>query len=99
MSTILKNSLLSKERFILKKHGIEININSRIVAVLERTSMLLSIFLCYHLASKGRSHLLLGEPGEDRSTKKLKSKLMQKEKEFVEPHNKIEKLKKKIVSL
>ena len=68
LKELVIEAIKQRETFILKKHGMEINTDIRIEAALERTSVLSSIFLflCCHLASKGRSHLFLREPDEEK---------------------------------
>ena len=65
----IDNIIKQRENFILNKNSMEIKIDSRIVKVIQHSSMIssmLNIFI-FNLAEKGRSHLLLRDKEEDKT--------------------------------
>ena len=82
---MIQQALVIRETGILKKHRMEISTDPRIVKALQNTSMVSSKnSYHYKLASKGRSHLLLRDPDENKIPRKVKEKLDQKDQELDE---------------
>ena len=70
---MISEKIKERENYILTKISMEIATDSRIVAVLNSSSMLSSKynFTNVYIAQKGRSHLLLRDQEEEKSMKGL----------------------------
>ena len=95
---MILDAIKHREKFILNKNLMEIEIDSRIVNALNSSSMLSSKNFLFksNLAQRGRSHLLLRDKEEEKTMKRLKKEILSQREKNSEVIDENESLKKEI---